>query len=569
MPERRPHSTTAGRRQARSSSRRPSARSSATHAALRRPSGRPSVKGRRVGAGTPSSLGSGMGLGSMGGAPAGGGSPVLTRRRFLYGALGVGAVGVLAAGGAAIAGAVGGSSDESGADRPSALSVPASAVTVLSADSETFSQTAEDAPLVQNVGSYDLPFGTLVWSGNDVNAACLIPTDSADPLTTVGVLSLSSGSLTTVLEQAQDHAAGFDVYDARCSAAGLVWTEANILQGVWRVWAAPLNEDGTLGARVQLDEGDGAWETPSIAAAGNAAFWQCVPTADGPAASANSCVKRAAFGSSDVGVVCESSGRMATPLSATADAVVCTPRAAGSGTYYQLTLVDAASGAVSDQVTLPAGMRPLEAGYGPTGFTFCFEAGYDFGDGISGVGTYAPTTEGAPYDYSGRQWFCFSRTPSTGAAWCGDCVVVKSTSSVAVVDPAASLYTSILAESEADDWGEQLASTGNGSLVVTYQHIDADGADASTDEGAGTTASASATSASHCCRVRVWAAASGAAASADGATAEDADGNETADENGGDDGSSDGTTPESDGIGESADGSAEDDESVAPEGRQN
>ena len=520
VPSRRPlHSSSARPRSAGSVRARSHGQTPLSHATARRRS----VKEQRVGGKAPVSLGSGLGLGAFGGDTANGARPpeggtLLTRRRFLYGAAAVGAAGILAAGGAAIANVVG--DGEGNSEDVPTLTVPENAVTTLSADSENFSQTADDAPLVQSAGTYDLPFGTLLWSSNDVNAACLIPTSGANPLTTVGIMNLSTGGVTTVLEQARDQAAGFDIYDVRCSQTGMVWTEANILQGVWRVWAAPLSADGALGSPIQLDEGDSAWETPSIAAAGDAAFWQCLPKANGVAATANSCVKRAAFGSSEVGTVYESEGRMATPLYALADAVVCTPRAATSGTYYQLTCLDAASGTVTDQVTLPASMRPLEAGYGPTVFSFCFEAAYNYGDGIAGVGTYTPLSEGASFDYEGRSWFCFSRTPTTAPAWCGDYFVVKSTSSVAVVDLASNLYTSLLAEDDADDWGEQLATTGTGSTLVTYQHIDAGSSGGtSVDEGESTadgeSSSVPAASASYCCRVRVWhAAAAGSAAAA-------------------------------------------------------
>ena len=164
-------------------------------------------------------------------------------------------------------------------------------------------------------------------------------------------------------------------------------------------------------------------------------------------------------------------------------------------------------------------MRPLEAGWGDNGFMFSFDAIYNYGDGIAGVGTYTPLSEGAPFDYEGRSWFCFSRTPTTAPAWCGDYFVVKSTSSVAVVDLASNLYTSLLAEDDADDWGEQLATTGIGSTLVTYQHIDVGSSGGtSVDEGESTadgeSSSTPAASASYCCRVRVWRAAAAGSATA-------------------------------------------------------
>lgn len=423
---------------------------------------------------------------------------LLTRRSFLYGAAGLGAVGVLAAGGAVVSSLVGDNGESSSVR---SLNVSADAVSTLSAETENYSQTPEDAPLVQLTGSFDLPFGTLLWSNNETTAACLVPMETAKPLTTVGVLQLSSGSFTTVLEGARDGAAGFEIYDVRCSESGLIWTEANILQGVWRIWAAPLSQ-ATLGEPIQLDQGDSAWETPSLAAVGSHAFWQCVPKRDGVSETANSCIKRAAFGSREVEVLYESKLRMETPLFAGSRVIVCTPHAPEARTSCKLTCINAETGEVADDLILPTSMIPMEAGYGPHGFSFCFDAGYSYGGGIANLGTYCPNeasertrsiaqgnagSADGTSEYQNIPWFCFARTPTTAPAWCGNFFVVKSTSSVAVIDLAARSYTSLLAEDTADDWGEQLASSGSGSSIVTYQHID-DGRENGT----------------RTCRVRVW-----------------------------------------------------------------
>ena len=83
---------------------------------------------------------------------------------------------------------------------------------------------------------------------------------------------------------------------------------------------------------------------------------------------------------------------MTTPPCAVEGGVVITPRAATSGTYYQLTRLDAATAQVTDAVVLPSSMRPLEAAYGPTGFSFAFDAIYNYGDGIKNLGTYVPAS---------------------------------------------------------------------------------------------------------------------------------------------------------------------------------
>ncbi|MEG0096725.1 MAG: Tat pathway signal protein, partial [Raoultibacter sp.] len=78
------------------------------------------------------------------------------------------------------------------------------------------------------------------------------------------------------LEAALGQSEGFEVYDARASELGMIWTEANILEGTWRVYAASLSAT-TLGKPALLDQGDAQWEAPTIAAVGDSAFWQCLP----------------------------------------------------------------------------------------------------------------------------------------------------------------------------------------------------------------------------------------------------------------------------------------------------
>ena len=197
---------------------------------------------------------------------------MLSRRHFLYGAAGVAA---LAAVGGGAAWAAGRSSDD---DALKTLKVPESAVTAQTALEEM--ENYEDA--VTLAGSAKLPFGTLVWCSDDAVAACLLPTETAKPLAEVGLLDLVSAECTTILEHAVGEAEGFEIYDVRANAAGVIWTEADILDSLWRVYAAPLSGT-TLGEPQLLDEGDVNWEMPTLAAADGYAFWQRLPQLDGNA----------------------------------------------------------------------------------------------------------------------------------------------------------------------------------------------------------------------------------------------------------------------------------------------
>ena len=69
----------------------------------------------------------------------------------------------------------------------------------------------------------------------------MLPTETAKPLAEVGLLDLVSAECTTILEHAVGEAEGFEIYDVRANAAGVIWTEADILDSLWRVYAAPLS----------------------------------------------------------------------------------------------------------------------------------------------------------------------------------------------------------------------------------------------------------------------------------------------------------------------------------------
>ncbi|WP_172623431.1 Tat pathway signal protein [Arabiibacter massiliensis] len=395
----------------------------------------------------------------------GGGEVLLTRRHFLYGALGVGALAAVGGGATVVAQQMAKDAD----DELTVLEVPESAVTaVLSSD--LFAEV-DSAERMQLTSSCELPFGSLVWANDESVAACLLPTEEGKPLTQAGLVMLSSGSYVVVLEQAVGLDEGFEIYDVRATSSGLVWTEADILDGIWRVYTA--RWDGSaLGAPALVEEGDGEWETPTLAAVGNRAFWQVLPKADGAKKAEDSLVKRATMGTNDVETVWTSHGRLASPPYGMRDSVVITPRTDTGSIHYQLTRLDAESGQVLDSLVLPASMRPLEAGYGETGFTFAFDGSYQYGDGIANLGTYLPEAAVTNGDYSGSPWLWFDRSPSAAPAWCGSFFMVKSTSAVSGVNPVTREWFAIYPEDGADKEGEYLASTGTHDVLVTFTNLD-------------------------------------------------------------------------------------------------
>ena len=295
--------------------------------------------------------------------------------------------------------------------------------------------------------------------------------DTGKPLTQVALLSLSSGNSTVVLEQAVGSDEGFEIYDVRATSSGLIWAEADILDGVWRIYTAR-TDGAALGNPALVEEGDGDWEMPTIAAVGNRAFWQVLPKASGPKKTEPSLFKRATMGANDIETLWTSIGRMATAPYATGDSVVITPRTDTSSIHYQLVRVDANTGEALDTMALPTSMKPLEAGYGNTGFMFSFDAGYQYGGGIASIGTYTPASAVTNGDYSNAPWFRFSRNPTAPPAWCGSYLMVKSRTQVVGINFDTNDWFAFDVKSGADDYGEYLASTGSRDAVVTYTNID-------------------------------------------------------------------------------------------------
>ncbi len=403
---------------------------------------------------------------------------LVSRRAFLYGTAAAGAVAALGLG------LTGCNAISDGDDVISYLKVPNSSLTTL----DDFEALPGAEGSVQLIGSFDLPYGTLVWATDDEVAACLLPTSTGSPLTQLALLFLGSGNVDVLYDRALGYLESFEIYDARATSSGIVWTEANILEGVWRIYTARLAGGVIDGAPVMVEEGDSSYETPMLAVAGNRAFWQINPKAPNDS-KLPSRLMAASFGRNDATCVLENVRRIGTPPYSDTDSITIAPRVDNSTTYYQLTNIGASSGATEDTLTLPGGMTPLEAGYGKTGFMFSFANIYNYGDGISNLGTYVPVKKPSDGDYSNVKWFGFARTPTAAPAWCNNLLIIKSSYSVCGVDLENKTYFAIDVDNGTDDYGDYLASSGEHGSFVTFSNID--------HQPIGEAAI-------HCCRVKIW-----------------------------------------------------------------
>lgn len=395
--------------------------------------------------------------------------PTLTRRNLLIGAGAL--VGVAAVGGGASAAinALDASSSDNAIE-----SISVSEGDVEATDDYTQVELSDH---VKSGGSWKLAYGTQVWADNDTVAACLVPAETSSPLNTVELLYLSSGHTGKVLSAAQGADEGFEIFDVRASESGMVWTEANTYEGTWRIYTAQTG-NGSAEAITLVDEGDSNWMTPSIAAVGNAAFWQVIPTTDGENAKDESVIRAVKFGKEKYKKVCTSKRAFATRVTPATDGVVVTPRADSTSIYYTLTKISADDFSVVDEMTLPSSMTPNMVGYGPSGFAFAFSSIYSYGGGIANLGTYTPRSKVKANNYDDLQWFHFARTPLASPCWAGNWFVVKSTTTICGVNFANKCYFVTDNVSGSDDYGEYLVSSGTCSKFVGLSQVEPDGEDA-------------------------------------------------------------------------------------------
>lgn len=413
--------------------------------------------------------------------------PTLSRRHFVAGVAGVAAL-------AMIGGGVAWGNSQSSSDTVDTLTVPADAVTAQ--DSLQAIENLDDALTMTT--SAKLPTGSLVWCNDDEIAACLVPSEESSPLTTVAVLNLSTGETTTVLEKAVGSEEGFEIFDVRANSAGVVWLEADILEDTWRLYAATLSGT-TLGEPQKLDEGDADWEMPTMATSSTYAYWQRLPLSTGNAITENSTLNRAAFGSATSEIIYSSEGRMACAVQSYGDGIVSLPRARSSSTNYQMTRFDGATGKPLNACILPSSMKPMDCNWGKTGFSFCFDGSYDYGEGIAKMGTYAPyalpdaaTLDAQGYAagddtqaflepavvnadteaFSSAKWFNFNSTPLSAPSWCGNWLMLRGSTYVCAIDLTSNKYAQISLEEGSGEYKDFLASTHIGKRAVTFCDID-------------------------------------------------------------------------------------------------
>ncbi|QWT17546.1 hypothetical protein KPC83_06865 [Collinsella sp. zg1085] len=318
---------------------------------------------------------------------------------------------------------------------------------------------------VSVANSWDIDLGTVLFHTGGTFAAALLAPESATHPNTLGVLSVSSGNLVTLLED-PTQGRGYSFYDLRCSEAVFAWIEIDYIKRSWVLLGQGFSSGELTGTPVVLDTGDSDWEPPRFTCSNQQVIWQKMPLATGSKRTETSTCYVWSVGASEGRAIWESRGRFATGPRVAAGLLTIVPRVrVDEGTYYGLSALDI-SGATPkrvDQLVLPASIRPFDAIYTGKQFIFSIEASYDSGGSLGKMGTYIGR-EGGPYVYFGRE-------PVAQACFNGAHVMIKTQAAHYALDLDAQKLQGLSSADRSLHMGDFPASEGEEALPLVFATI--------------------------------------------------------------------------------------------------
>lgn len=380
----------------------------------------------------------------------------ITRRRFTQGAAAAAGAGIAAI---ALSSC---SSDEQtpSSGTPQVVTDESQIIAVLDGDFESADNT------IKASATWSLPLGTLLFhAGGSSWAAAMLTPESAASVNTLGTLSLSSGSLTTLLETAS-LGSSYGFFDVRCSDQVYAWVEINYNDRSWVLLGQAFSGGALSGDPVKLDEDDKDWEPPRFTVWKSSVIWQKMPLATGNRTTDASHCYIWTVGSDEGQEVYESHGRFATTPRISGSTLTIVPRVnEDNGVYYGLTALDITSSSYDqvDQLVLPRSVAPFDATYTNKTFVFSIEAAYSNVGSLGNMGTFVGR-EGGPYLYVRRE-------PLAQVASSGTRYFIKAQSSHYVVDSDAQTYAVLAAPDRALDYGDYPATEGETNQLLTYATV--------------------------------------------------------------------------------------------------
>ena len=313
--------------------------------------------------------------------------------------------------------------------------------------------------------SWTLPLGTLLcYCDGDVSAAMMAPA-SAQHANTLGVLSLSDGSLTTLVEDPIE-GTGYAFYDVRAIDNVFAWIEMNYASSAWKLYAQGLSGVSRTGDAVELDRGGKDYDPPLFTAYGSSVIWYKMPASGGSKTSSDSYCYRQSLDESKPETIWKSTGRFASAPRVSDGILTISPRVRNDeGVYYGMTAIDLTDGNNTKraQLVLPSSVSPFEAVYMGDRFVFSIEATYSGVGSLGNMGTYIGN-EGGPYLF-------LSREPLACAAGKKNKFLVKVQSSHFLIDTSAKTYGSLLSPDRALEYGDYPATAGKSDTFLTYATV--------------------------------------------------------------------------------------------------
>lgn len=313
--------------------------------------------------------------------------------------------------------------------------------------------------------TYTLPLGTVLFHTEGSWAAAMMAPESSLHVNTLGVMSLSSGDLVTLIE-APTQGGTYGFFDVRCSDGVLAWVEVDYADRSWVLLGQALSAGTLSGEATILDQGDIDWEPPRFTVWGTSVIWYRMPQATGDSSSEDSHCYQWTLGDDEGQELWTSHGRFSASPRVADNILTIVPRVRDDeGTYYGLTAIDLTAGDNTRraQLVLPRGVAPFEATYLNDTFVFSIEASYNGVGSLGNMGTFMGN-EGGPYIYVRRE-------PQSCALRLGNRYVVKSQASHFVIDPSAQTYAVLSAPDRCLDFGDWTASEGVTNQLLTYATV--------------------------------------------------------------------------------------------------
>ena len=400
------------------------------------------------------------------------GSSVLSRRGFVRGALGVSAAMLAVSGGALLAGC---KKEEEPSGSLVSRAVDPKDIPVLEVSDAQIIKAIEfpEVPVdnyLQLTSTFYLPVGSLAHYIDSDLVLVLLPGEQGQSLRQIGLLDLHTGEVTIVVEKTIGSGRNVVIYDARASKTRLIWVEVDLGELSWKTYVAPISEGepGTkvLGITMLVEEGSADYEPPMLAAYENKVYWTVMPMATGKAYQEDSYLRTIPHnrdisnGQAEIRTALISHGRMITNPLITEGIVTVVPRVDTTNIYYQLTALNYTDDKEVAYEVLPQSVRVSDAVYLKGGFSFSIENKYKHAGGISNVGTYRQLADG--------NYLYVSKPPTNAIVNLGDCLVVKSTSSIIGINPVKNELFILRPPQNCSDFGEALVGWGVMNRIILY-----------------------------------------------------------------------------------------------------